>query len=138
MEEAFVIFGMLRTLFCRKPRSKFCCQQGSIYHFVFSGSRVDIQPFKADFSRSSIEMKDPACRPAIASTLNNMEEYDTVFVGFPIWWYEAPRIIQTFLESYDWKEKCILPFATSGGSGMGKTVSILKNSCPHGEIMEGR
>lgn len=83
-------------------------------------------------------MKDPACRPAIASTLNNMEEYDTVFVGFPIWWYEAPRIIQTFLESYDWKEKCILPFATSGGSGMDKTVSILKNSCPHGEIMEGR
>ena len=89
-------------------------------------------------SRSSVEMQDMDSRPQVKNKITNFEEYDVVFLGFPIWWYIAPTIINTFLESYDWKEKCILPFATSGGSGMGKTVSILKNSCPHGEIMEGR
>ena len=89
-------------------------------------------------SRSSIEMKDPACRPAIASTLNNMEEYDTVFVGFPIWWYEAPRIIETFLESYDFSGKTLVPFATSGGSGMGKTVDELRKLCPNADWKAGK
>ena len=80
-------------------------------------------------SRSSIEMKNPASRPAIANRVENMAQYDTVFVGFPIWWYVAPTIINTFLESYDFSGKTGIPFATSGGSGMGKTESILKKCC---------
>ena len=80
-------------------------------------------------SRSSIEMSDPNSRPAIATTVKNMDEYDTVFVGFPIWWYVAPTIINTFLESYDFSGKTVIPFATSGGSGMGKTDSVLKKCC---------
>ena len=83
-------------------------------------------------SRSSLEMKDPASRPAIANSVVDMAAYDTVFVGFPIWWYVAPTIIQTFLEAYDFTGKTVIPFATSGGSGMGKTDSILQTSCSSG------
>ena len=72
-------------------------------------------------SRSSIEMNDPLSRPAIAGKRDNMADYDTIYVGFPIWWYVAPTIINTFLESYDMTGKTIIPFATSGSSGMGKT-----------------
>ena len=71
-------------------------------------------------SRSSVEMSDPTSRPAIAGKRDNLDDYDTVFVGFPIWWYVAPTIINTFLESYDLTGKTIIPFATSGGSGMGE------------------
>ena len=81
-------------------------------------------------SRSTIEMSDPTSRPAIAAKRDNMDEYDTIFVGFPIWWYIAPTIINTFLESYDLKGKTIIPFATSGGSDMGKTNEKLAPSCP--------
>lgn len=80
-------------------------------------------------SRSSVEMRDPSSRPAIAEKLGNMNDYDTVFLGFPIWWYVAPTIIDTFLESYDFSGKTIIPFATSGGSGMGRTVEVLKPLC---------
>ncbi|MGI6094025.1 MAG: flavodoxin [Lachnospiraceae bacterium] len=80
-------------------------------------------------SRSTIEMNDPDSRPEIAERLSNMDDYDTVFVGFPIWWYVAPTIINTFLESYDFSGKTIVPFATSGGSGMGKTLEVLKPLC---------
>lgn len=80
-------------------------------------------------SRSSLEMKDPHSRPEIAEGLGNIADYDTIFLGFPIWWYTAPTIIHTFLESYDFSGKTILPFATSGGSGFGKTVSVLKPLC---------
>ena len=80
-------------------------------------------------SRSSIEMNDKSSRPKIAGSVENMEEYDTVLIGFPIWWYEAPGIIQTFLESYDFSGKNIVTFATSGGSGMGRTNDILAGSC---------
>lgn len=73
-------------------------------------------------SRSTIEMNDPSSRPAIAEKLENMGGYDIVFVGFPVWWYVEPRIIDTFLESYDFSGKTVVPFATSGGSGLGKTV----------------
>ena len=81
-------------------------------------------------SRSSLEMKDPKARPAMAGAVKDMARYDTVFVGFPIWWYLAPRIIETFLESCDLSQKTIIPFATSGGSGMGRTEEILKALCP--------
>ena len=89
-------------------------------------------------SRSTLEMKDPASRPEIAKVRDNMEEYDTVFVGFPIWWYVAPTIINTFLESYDLTGKTIIPFATSGGSGMGKTNEKLLPSCKGAKLLDGR
>ncbi len=89
-------------------------------------------------SRSTIEMKNPASRPAIAEKRDNMSEYDTVFVGFPIWWYVAPTIINTFLEGYDMTGKTIIPFATSGGSGMGKTNKALAGSCPGAKLVEGK
>lgn len=89
-------------------------------------------------SRSTLEMKEPASRPEIARVRDNMEEYDTVFVGFPIWWYVAPTIINTFLESYDLTGKTIIPFATSGGSGMGKTNEKLLPSCKGAKLLDGR
>jgi flavodoxin len=79
-------------------------------------------------SRSSIEMADKSSRPAIADRNANVAAYDVVFVGFPIWWYVAPTIINTFLESYDFTGKTIVPFATSGSSGIGETVMYLKDS----------
>lgn len=81
-------------------------------------------------SRSSVEMKDPACRPAIAGDLPDLSRYDTIFVGFPIWWYQAPRIVETFVASCDFLGKTVIPFATSGGSGMGRTQEILQKACP--------
>lgn len=89
-------------------------------------------------SRSTLEMNDPASRPAIARKRDNMEEYDVIYVGFPIWWYVAPTIINTFLESYDLTGKTIIPFATSGGSGMGKTNEKLLPSCKGAKLVEGK
>lgn len=89
-------------------------------------------------SRSSVEMNDPSSRPAIAERLPDMEKYDVIFVGFPIWWYVAPTIINTFLESYDFSGKTIIPFATSGGSGLGRTNDKLKPSCPGAILLNGR
>lgn len=89
-------------------------------------------------SRSSVEMNNPDSRPEIAETLSNMEEYDTVFIGFPIWWYVAPTIINTFLESYNFSGKTLIPFATSGGSGMGKTADVLKRLCKDANWKPGR
>ncbi len=80
-------------------------------------------------SRSSVEMDDPSSRPEVKSRLENMDEYDVVFLGFPIWWYTAPRIINTFLEAYDFAGKTIVLFATSGSSGLGNTAKDLQNSC---------
>ena len=87
-------------------------------------------------SRSTVEMNNPSSRPAIAEKCKNMADYDTVLVGFPIWWYVAPTIIDTFLESYDFSGKTIIPFATSGGSGMGKTVDIFKKLLGNGVRVE--
>ena len=87
-------------------------------------------------SRSTLEMKDPASRPEVSSHVDNMDQYDTVFVGFPIWWYVAPTIINTFLDEYDFSGKTVIPFATSGGSGMGKTLEGLKKSC-NGNLVPG-
>ena len=81
-------------------------------------------------SRSSVEMNDPASRPAIAQSLDNMAQYDTILVGFPIWWYVEPRIIDTFLESYDFSGKTMIPFATSGSSGIEKAQQSLQAHCP--------
>ena len=89
-------------------------------------------------SRSSVEMKDKSFRPAVANKVEDMEQYDRVFVGFPIWWYVAPTIINTFLEQYDLTGKKIIPFATSGGSGMGNTNASLTASCKGAVLYEGR
>lgn len=90
-------------------------------------------------SRSTIEMNDKTIRPAIADQNARIDEYNTIFLGFPIWWYVAPTIINTFLESYDFAGKKIILFATSGGSKFGKTVEELKVSVPDScEIIEGK
>lgn len=88
-------------------------------------------------SRSSVEMNDKSFRPAVSGKLENMVEYDTIYVGFPIWWYVAPTIINTFLEQYDMNGKTIIPFATSGGSGMGNTNAELAVSCKGAVLKEG-
>ena len=79
-------------------------------------------------SRSSVEMRDKSSRPAISGSVKDFGQYDTVFVGFPIWWYVAPTIIHTFLENHDFSGKKIVLFATSGGSGFGNTVQTLRRS----------
>ena len=89
-------------------------------------------------SRSSIEMKNKSFRPEISNKVDNMRDYDTIYVGFPIWWYVAPTIINTFLESYNLTGKTIIPFATSGESLMGNTNEELKNSCKGSILKEGR
>lgn len=88
-------------------------------------------------SRSSLEMRDKSSRPELADTNANIAEYDTIFVGFPVWWYVAPTIINSFLEAYDFSGKKVVLFATSGGSGFGKAVSGLQPSAPKAEIVEG-
>ena len=87
-------------------------------------------------SRSSVEMADKSSRPAVASKVENMAQYNTVFVGFPIWWYIAPTIINTFLEQYDMTGKTIVPFFTSGGGGAGETLRYLKPSAPGANWVE--
>lgn len=95
-------------------------------------------------SRSSVEMQDKASRPALADKNANIADYDVIYIGFPIWWYVAPHIINTFLESYDFTGKTIVVFATSGGSGFGNTISELKPSAPNvakwvqGEVFNSR
>lgn len=89
-------------------------------------------------SRSSLEMKDPSSRPELADRDANIAAYDRIFLGFPIWWYTAPRIIRSFLESYDFSGKTMILFATSGGSGLGKIAKELSSSCPSAVLKEGR
>ena len=89
-------------------------------------------------SRSTLEMNDEACRPAIAGEVADMAGYDTVFVGFPVWWYVEPRIIDTFLESYDYSGKTIVPFATSGGSGLGKAPARMQKLAPGAKVLAGK
>lgn len=89
-------------------------------------------------SRSSVEMGDRSSRPVIADSDANIAAYDVVYVGFPIWWYVAPTIVNTFLESYDFSGKKIVLFATSGGSGFGKAAQGLQPSAPKATIVEGK
>ncbi len=89
-------------------------------------------------SRSSVEMNDRSSRPAIRSKVENMEQYDVVFVGFPVWWYREPSIIDTFMESYDFSGKTVVPFCTSGGSGLGSTSSNLQALAKDAKVIEGK
>jgi flavodoxin len=107
---------------------------------VVGGNLHEIQPEQpytdADLdwhnqkSRSSVEMKDKSSRPAIKNKVENMDQYDTVYIGFPIWWYIAPTIVNTFVEQYNLEGKTVIPFFTSGGSGKGETLNYLKPSAP--------
>lgn len=89
-------------------------------------------------SRSSVEMRDPHSRPALADTDAPVADHDVIFLGFPVWWYVAPTILNTFLEAYDFTGKTIVLFATSGGSGLGKSAAGLQSSAPGAKIMDGR
>ena len=89
-------------------------------------------------SRSSMEMSDKSSRPAVATEVVNISQYDVIYLGFPIWWYIAPTIINTFLEEYDLTGKTIIPFATSGGSDMGRTNEYLRGSCNGATLKVGR
>lgn len=88
-------------------------------------------------SRSTVEMRDPDSRPAIAGRLESMGDYDVILLGFPIWWYTAPTIIKTFLESYDFSGKTIIIFATSGGSGLGDADETLGQVCRGAVVKKG-
>lgn len=115
---------------------------------VVNGDLYEIVPAKPytaadldwtnDKSRSSVEMKNKSFRPEISGKAENMSDYDTIYLGFPIWWYVAPTIVNTFLESYDLSGKTIIPFATSGSSGMGGTNAELKDSCKGAVLKEGK
>ena len=89
-------------------------------------------------SRSSVEMNDPSSRPELADYNASPGDYDRIFLGFPIWWYTAPHIIRTFLENYDFTGKSVVLFATSGGSGLGRTAKELISSCPGAKMEAGR
>ena len=89
-------------------------------------------------SRSSVEMADMNSRPKIASKVENMSQYNVVFIGFPIWWYREPSIIDTFMESYDFAGKTVIPFATSGSSGMGKSGENMQKLAPNAKVFEGK
>lgn len=115
---------------------------------VTGGDLYEIQPEQpytaADLdwtdkqSRSTVEMKDKSSRPAITGLAANMQDYDVVYVGFPIWWYTCPTIINTFMESYDFSGKTVIPFATSGGSSIKKACEDLKAAYPDVNWKEGR
>lgn len=89
-------------------------------------------------SRSSVEMNDRNCRPKIASRVENMGQYDVVFVGFPVWWYREPSIIDTFMEDYDFSGKKVIPFATSGGSSIGDSGKNMQALAPGAKVAEGK
>lgn len=89
-------------------------------------------------SRSSLEMTDPDSRPAMAGPMPDLGEYDTVFVGFPIWWGVEPRVVDTFLDRNGFEGKTMIPFATSGGSGIEKAERSLKSHCPQANWKKGK
>lgn len=89
-------------------------------------------------SRSTVEMNDRSCRPAIGTKVESMDQYETVFVGFPIWWYREPSIIDTFMESYDFNGKTVVPFATSGGSGLGDSAKNMQALAAGAKVADGK
>lgn len=89
-------------------------------------------------SRSTIEMNDRSSRPAIASKVADMSQYDVVFVGFPVWWYREPSIIDTFMEQYDFSGKTVIPFATSGGSQLGDSAKNMQALARGSKVLEGK
>lgn len=94
--------------------------------------------YSDDGCRANREQQDETARPSISGNIENIEQYEVVLIGHPIWWYVAPTIINTFLESYDLAGKAVVPFATSGGSGMGRTNTELEQSCKGARLKEGK
>ena len=110
-----------------------------IYEIVSEDPYTDADlNYNDNNSRTTIEMNDPNARPAISGSVENMEQYDIIFVGYPIWWGEAPRIVSTFMESYDFSGKTIVPFCTSGGSGIGSSASNLERLTSGATWLDGR
>ena len=110
-----------------------------IYEIVPEEAYTDADlDYNDNNSRTTIEMNDPDARPAISGSVENMEQYDIIFVGYPIWWGEAPRIVSTFMESYDFSGKTIVPFCTSGGSGIGSSASNLESFTSGATWLDGR
>ncbi|MCR5356593.1 MAG: NAD(P)H-dependent oxidoreductase [Lachnospiraceae bacterium] len=99
-------------------------------------SKLDLM-WMNPLSRSSVEMKDRSCRPAIASVVEDISQYDVIFLGFPVWWYREPSIIDTFAESYDFAGKTIVPFATSGSSGIGESGKNIGELAKGATVDEG-
>lgn len=89
-------------------------------------------------SRSTVEMNDRKSRPAIRSRVEDMDQYETVFVGFPVWWYREPSIIDTFMETYDFSGKTVVPFATSGGSPIGDSGKNMQALAPGAKVVAGK
>lgn len=94
--------------------------------------------YNDDNCRANLEMNDDSARPAISGDMTALTEYDTVFIGYPIWWGTAPRIIDTFFESYDMSGKTVYTFCTSGGNGIGQSIDDLTSLCPDVTISDGR
>lgn len=89
-------------------------------------------------SRSSLEMKDPSSRPAIRSKINDISQYELIFIGFPVWWYREPSIIDTFMEAYAFTGQTIVPFATSGGSSIGNSGENMQKLTPNAKVLAGK
>ncbi len=124
----------------RKLAEKLAAVTGADLHEILpekAYTSADLNWMDKD-SRSSIEMKDKSFRPEVANTVDNINQYGTIYIAFPIWWYVAPTIINTFLEKYNLKGKRIISVATSGGSGMGNTNRELEMSCKGAELKEGK
>lgn len=89
-------------------------------------------------SRSTLEMKDKACRPPLAHPVPDLSKYEVVFIGFPVWWYREPSIVDTFIEAFQWNGQMVVPFATSGGSGLGDAAKNMQALAPKAVIKEGK
>lgn len=110
-----------------------------IYEIVPENPYTDADlDYSDDNSRSTIEMNDPTVRPAIKGSINNFKQYDTIYIGYPIWWGEAPRILDTFVESYDFTNMTIIPFCTSDVSGIGSSAKTLEKLAGSGSWMNGQ
>lgn len=113
--------------------------QADIYEIVPEEPYTDADlDYNDDNSRSTLEMNDSSARPGISSTIDNFEQYTTIYLGYPIWWGEAPRIMDTFIESYDFTDKTVIPFCTSIGSGIGSSANTLASLAGSGDWMNGQ
>ena len=109
-------------------------QTGSELHEIVPEEDLN---YNNDNCRANIEMNDPESRPAISNTIENFSEYDTIYIGYPIWWGSLPRIMNTFLDTYDFSGKTIVPFCTSGSSSISQSVSVIREAEPEAQIKKG-
>ena len=130
-----LLFALLMTV---GMTTVMCAQQKQKMNSKHSNSKSADLDWNNKRSRSSVEMNDPKMRPAIKSKKENIGTYDVVFIGYPIWWDLAPRIINTFIEGHSLKGKTVVPFATSGGSSIGNSATVLKKTYPDLNWKEGR